>query len=187
MPEVRDRLVITGMPDVSQSLVIARLEDWDERKRQAAGDDRGDQSEAARIPGVQAFANIPGSFGQRGRGRPIEFVIQTSGTYEELQDYVDKMMERMATISGPRESSTPTSSSTRPNSASRSTGPRSPTSASTSTVVGRTLETLLGGRQVTRFEQNGEQYDVWVQLAAEDRASPDALPTIFLRNRRRTK
>ena len=40
------------------------------------------------------------------------------------------------------------------------------------TVVGRTLETLLGGRQVTRFEQNGEQYDVFVQLAAEDRASP---------------
>jgi multidrug efflux pump len=48
--------------------------------------------------------------------------------------------------------------------------------------VGRTLETLLGGRQVTRFEQNGEQYDVWVQLAAEDRASPQTLSTIFLRS-----
>ena len=50
------------------------------------------------------------------------------------------------------------------------------------TVVGRTLETLLGGRQVTRFEQNGEQYDVFVQLAAEDRASPadavDHLPAL---------
>ena len=50
------------------------------------------------------------------------------------------------------------------------------------TVVGRTLETLLGGRQVTRFEQNGEQYDVFVQLAAEDRASPQTLSTIFLRS-----
>jgi multidrug efflux pump len=44
------------------------------------------------------------------------------------------------------------------------------------------LETLLGGRQVTRFEQNGEQYDVWVQLDAKDRATPEALQTIFLRN-----
>jgi multidrug efflux pump len=52
------------------------------------------------------------------------------------------------------------------------------------TVVGRTLETLLGGRQVTRFEQNGEQYDVMVQLAAEDRASPQTLSTIFLRSPR---
>ena len=41
---------------------------------------------------------------------------------------------------------------------------------------------MLGGRQVTRFEQNGEQYDVWVQLAAEDRASPQTLSTIFLRS-----
>jgi multidrug efflux pump len=49
------------------------------------------------------------------------------------------------------------------------------------TLVGRTLETLLGGRQVTRFEQNGEQYDVYVQLAAADRASPETLSTIFLR------
>jgi multidrug efflux pump len=51
-------------------------------------------------------------------------------------------------------------------------------------VVGRTLETLLGGRQVTRFERNGEQYDVIVQLAAEDRASPQTLSTIFLRSPR---
>src|SRR5690606_18301293 len=38
-----------------------------------------------------------------------------------------------------------------------------------------------GGRQVTRFEIDGEQYDVYVQLAAEDRASPQTLSTIFLR------
>jgi multidrug efflux pump len=37
---------------------------------------------------------------------------------------------------------------------------------------------------VTRFEQNGEQYDVMVQLAAEDRASPHTLSTIFLRSPR---
>ncbi len=49
-------------------------------------------------------------------------------------------------------------------------------------AVGRTLETLLGGRQVTRFEMNGEQYDVIVQLAIPDRASPTALDTIFLRS-----
>ena len=30
-------------------------------------------------------------------------------------------------------------------------------------TIGRTLETMLGGRQVTRFKQDGEQYDVIVQ------------------------
>ena len=32
-------------------------------------------------------------------------------------------------------------------------------------TVGRTLETMLGGRQVTRFKKDGEQYDVIVQVA----------------------
>lgn len=49
-------------------------------------------------------------------------------------------------------------------------------------VIGRTLETLLGGRQVTRFENDGEQYDVYVQLAAEDRTAPSTLSTIFLKS-----
>jgi multidrug efflux pump len=35
---------------------------------------------------------------------------------------------------------------------------------------------------VTRFEHNGEQYDVLLQLAAGDRATPAALSTIFLRS-----
>ncbi len=30
-------------------------------------------------------------------------------------------------------------------------------------AIGRTLETLLGGRQVTRFKREGEQYDVIVK------------------------
>jgi multidrug efflux pump len=38
--------------------------------------------------------------------------------------------------------------------------------------IGRTLETLLGGRQVTRFKQEGQQYDVVVQLKDQDRNSP---------------
>jgi multidrug efflux pump len=39
-------------------------------------------------------------------------------------------------------------------------------------TVGRTLETMLGGRQVTRFKRDGEQYDVIVQVADSNRASP---------------
>src|SRR3546814_9629378 len=31
--------------------------------------------------------------------------------------------------------------------------------------IGRTLETMLGGRQVARFKQNGKQYEVVVQVA----------------------
>ena len=42
-------------------------------------------------------------------------------------------------------------------------------------TLGRTLETLLGGRQVTRFKREGEQYDVVVKIADFDRQNPDDL------------
>ncbi|MGE0154982.1 MAG: efflux RND transporter permease subunit, partial [Reyranellaceae bacterium] len=48
-------------------------------------------------------------------------------------------------------------------------------------VIGRTLETMMGGRQVTRFKQNGKQYDVVVQVADIDRTNPDDLNAIFVR------
>ena len=42
---------------------------------------------------------------------------------------------------------------------------------------------MLGGRQVTRFKREGEQYDVIVQVADVDRTNPDDLPTIYVRGR----
>jgi len=50
-------------------------------------------------------------------------------------------------------------------------------------VVGRTLETMLGGRQVTRYQDSGEQYDVIVQVEKEDRTTPDDITEIFVRTR----
>jgi multidrug efflux pump subunit AcrB len=48
-------------------------------------------------------------------------------------------------------------------------------------AVSRTLESLLGGRQVTRFKRNGEQYDVYVQLGESDRSTPRDLSQIYVR------
>lgn len=47
--------------------------------------------------------------------------------------------------------------------------------------IGRTLESMLGGRQVTRFKQNGKQYDVIVQVEDADRATPSDLSAIYVR------
>ena len=52
-------------------------------------------------------------------------------------------------------------------------------------TVGRTLETMLGGRQVTRFKRDGEQYDVIVQVAPLDRSTPADISDIYVRGARR--
>ena len=180
-PDVNSTLVINGFPEVSSFIAIGRLKDWSVR-------DRSQQSMTAelapklrRIAGVNAFANNPASFGQRGASRPIEFVIQTSGTYEQLQEYVDLLMERIEKNPGLEGVQSDLLLNTPEF---RVTIDRAKVSDLGLDVaaVGRTLETMLGGRQVTRFEMNGEQYDVFVQLAGEDRATPTALATIFMRS-----
>jgi multidrug efflux pump len=50
-------------------------------------------------------------------------------------------------------------------------------------TIGRTLETFLGGRQVTRFKRDGEQYDVIVQVADADRRNPSDISDIYVRGR----
>lgn len=50
-------------------------------------------------------------------------------------------------------------------------------------TFGLTLETLLGGREVTRFKQAGEQYNVVVQLDPAARATPQDLTALYVRGR----
>ena len=49
--------------------------------------------------------------------------------------------------------------------------------------IGRTLETMLGGRQVTRVQRDGKQHDVIVQVEDAARAEPNDLTSIFVRNK----
>jgi multidrug efflux pump len=181
IPEATARLTINGQPDVSSFFINARLKDWDDRTKSQQSLGEQLSPKLRRVPGVQAFVNNQGSFGQRGAARPIEFVIQTSGTYEELQGYVDKLMEKIRDYPGLESVDTDLKLNT-PEFRIDLDRAKIADLGIDVTVVGRTLETLLGGRQVTRFEQNGEQYDVYVQLADEERASPETLSTIFLRN-----
>jgi multidrug efflux pump len=183
VPEVRGRLAIAGTPDVSASLVVAPLKDWSERARSQQEITAEISPQLRRIAGVRAVVQTPGAFGQRGSGRPIEFVLQSSGTYEELQGYADAILAKARAYPGLENLDTDLKLNS-PEFKIDIDRAKVADLGLEVAVVGRTLETLLGGRQVTRFEQNGEQYDVFVQLAAEDRATPQALSTIFLRNPR---
>ena len=179
-PGVRSTLSIVGFPEVTDFMAFGRLADWDERSVKQQDIVADLQPKLRRIAGVNAFAINPASLGQRGSSRPIEFVVQTSGTYEELQGYVDKLMERIDAWPGLINVDTDLKLN-KPEFRVELDRAKVADLGLDVSVVGRTLETLLGGRQVTRFEIDGEQYDVYVQLAAEDRASPQTLSTIFLR------
>jgi multidrug efflux pump len=181
VPEIESTLVVNGSPEVSRFQATGRLVDWDQRDRSQQEINAQLNPDLRRIPGARVSASNPGSFGARGSSRPVEFVLQTSGTYEQLQEYVDLMLERIRAYPGLDSVETDLQLNM-PELRLDIDRSKMADLGLDITVAGRTLETLLGGRQVTRFEQNGEQYDVIVQLAVEDRASPQTLSTIFLRS-----
>jgi multidrug efflux pump len=50
-------------------------------------------------------------------------------------------------------------------------------------AVAKAVETLLGGRNVTRYKRDADQYDVIVQLEAGSRSTPEAIERIYVRGR----
>jgi len=138
------------------------------------------QPKLNRIAGVRAFANNPGSFGQSARSKPVEFVIQTSESYQKLDEYVDLLLAEAEKYPGLINLDSDLRLD-KPQIEVEVDRERVADTGAGVLTVGRTLETLLGGRQVTRFTQNGEQYDVIVQVAPADRRTPGDLDAIYVR------
>jgi multidrug efflux pump len=181
VPELRSTLLISGQPDVTRFMGFARLIDWGERERSQQQIVAWLQPKLARIAGVQVFANNPASLGVRGGARPVQFVVQTSGTYEQLKEYSDRLIERIDSYPGLINVDTDLNLNS-PELAVDIDRAKVADLGLDMSVIGRTMETLLGGREVTRFELNGEQYSVMVQLKAEERASPATLSRIYVRS-----
>jgi multidrug efflux pump len=182
IPEVASTFVIVGSREVTELTSFSQLIPWEERERTQMEIVEAIQPKLARIPGVRASANNPGSFGQSARNRPIEFVIQTSESYEKLNEYVARVLEEAEGFPGLMN----VDSDLRLNKPQLEVDVDRERVADTGVgvlTVGRTLETLLGGRQVTRFNQNGEQYDVIVQVSPGERRTPGALDNIYVRGR----
>ena len=51
------------------------------------------------------------------------------------------------------------------------------------TDIGTTLQTLLGGSEVTRFKRGNKQYEVMLQVRPQERSSPAAIDGLYLRGR----
>lgn len=180
IPEVQHAFVIVGSRAVNELISFSQLIPWEDRERTQMEILGELQPELSKVTGVRAFGNNPGSFGQSARNKPIEFVIQTSDSYEQLEEYVDLLLAEAEKFPGLINLDSDLRLNTPQIEVDLDRERVADTRAGVLTV-GRTLETLLGGRQVTRFNQNGEQYDVIVQVAPDDRRTPNDLNDIYVR------
>ena len=171
-----------AIPPSRKDASFSALKPWGERERTQQEIAKSIAPEMVAIPGVVAFPSNPPSLGQGARDKPISVVIQTSRPYEELQKMVDAMLEKAEAYPGLVDVDT----DLKLNSPQLDIAVDRDKAAAVGVEVetlGRTLETLLGGRQVTRFKRDGEQYDVVVKIADIDRQNPDDLRRIYVRGR----
>jgi multidrug efflux pump len=180
--DVERYFVVAGNPTVSQGISFVGLTDWSQRQRNSAAVVKELFPKFSSIPGVLAFPVLPPSLGQSPRERPVNFVIVTSASYAELEQMTRKILDEVAKNPGFTNVDTDLKLNKPELSVIVNRDKAMDTGVQIETV-GRTLETMLGGRQVTRFKREGEQYDVIVQVADIDRATPSDIRDIFVRAR----
>ncbi len=177
--------VVSGSPTVTQGISFIRVVDWAERDRKVPAMIAEFQPKLRDIPGVQAFAVAPASLGQSPRERPINVVVLSSDSYDEIEKRLEPMMR--ALLDDARFQGVDTDLRlNKPELKVNIDRDRAADAGVAVDAIGRALETALGGRQVTRFKRQGEQYDVVVQFAAADRSTPQDIPKIFVRGRNDT-
>lgn len=181
LPEAEGYQAVIGFPTVTDSFAILRLKPWEERERSQQQIARALQPQFSALPGVRAFPTNPPSFGQRATSKPVEFVIMSQMPYAELAQVVDTFTQQLRTYPGLQNIDTDLRLNTPELRVEMDRDKMADLGIDVSTV-GRTLESLLGGRQVTRFEDEGEQYDVIVQVDKPFRSRPSDILDIYVRS-----
>ena len=182
IPETNRYMVIAGFPTVAQGISFMKLEDWGERSRSQFEIRNELLPKLQDIAGVRAFPVNRPPLGQSARNQPVNFVIRSSMEYAELQGYVDELMGQLRDYPG-LESLDSDLKLNAPQLKVTINREQAVAVGSDVATIGRSLESLFGSRQVTRFKQNGEQYDVMVQLQGVDRSNPQDLDRVYVRGR----
>ena len=180
--DVERYFVVAGNPTVSQGISVLGLNDWALRKRNSLAIAKELFPKFGQIPGVMAFPITPPSLGQSARERPVNYVIVTSASYEALQKVTGQFLGELAKNPGLQNIDTDLKLNKPELSVDVDRNKAADMGVPVETI-GRTLETFLGGRQVTRFKRDGEQYDVIVQVADVERRNPDDIHDIYVRGR----
>jgi multidrug efflux pump len=165
---------------VSEGLSILNLKDWSERERSSQEIAASLGPQLFGIPGVLAFPIVPPSLGQPALNQPVQLVVKTTASYDELSTMVGNLLAeirnnpKIVATRSDLKFNTPELRLSIDRDKAANLGVHIAT-------IGRTIETMMGGRDVTRFKVDGKQYDVKVKIEDTRRNAPGDLNQIYVR------
>ena len=173
---------VVGNPTVAQGAVFLGALPWDQRQKSTLDMAREMMPSVAGMPGVMAFPITPPSLGQAFRERPFNFVVVTNDTYENLAKVTKTLQDEIAKNPGILSLDVDLRLN-KPEISLEVDRERAADIGVPVETIARAVETAMGGRIVTQYKRQGEQYDVVVQTDASNRGTPTDIEKIFVRGK----
>jgi HAE1 family hydrophobic/amphiphilic exporter-1 len=124
---------------------------------------------------------VPRVSGGGFRASPLQYNLRGSNL-EELDRYSQQMIEQLRSVDGIVDVNT-TYDPQKPEISIHIDRERAADLEIPLDKLGKTVNALVGGQEVTTFEQEGETYDVRVRLVERDRSLPSAIYDLPVRSR----
>jgi len=165
----------------SEGGLSIRLVDWGDRRH--ANEIMAEISPTiAKVPGAQISVQMRGAMGRGGGGGGNFIMFSVAGqTYEELREYRDKLS--VALMQSPMVAQLRNNfTEAKPQIRIRIDQQRAADLGVSVGAIGQTLAAMMGSRRVTTFVDGGEEYDVLLQGAIDDRRTPTDVSNIYVRS-----
>ncbi|EXJ14801.1 efflux RND transporter permease subunit [Imhoffiella purpurea] len=168
-----------GQGPVNSGIVILRLKDWSERERSQFEVTASLLPKLGAITGAQVFAINPPSLAASGFEQPVQMAI-TGDDLDQVNEWAQQVLARARQLPGLEQARLdyqPTS----PQLQIRVDRDRAAALGVPIAEIGRTLQILMGGQDVTDFSIDAETYEVMVRAQPEDRSDPEDLSRVQVR------
>ncbi len=169
-----------GANQVNTARIIVRLTDWRDRDISQPELVAELAPRLRAIPGARIIPINPAGFGIRGAGEPIQYAIG-GPDFESAREWAQIIAE--AAEGDPIfDNLRMDFEQTQPQLSVSIDRERAIDLGIDVRTIGRTIQTFLGGREVTEFFDRGELYKVLLQARPSDRANPSDLSEIYVRS-----
>ncbi|RLT95698.1 MAG: efflux RND transporter permease subunit, partial [Ketobacter sp.] len=168
-----------NVANFNTGVVIVLLNDWSKR-RDAFVIINEVRQKLADLPGVNAFPIMRQGFGG-GLQKPVQFVLG-GGTYEELAQWRDILTAKIEADNPGLVGMDWDLKETQPQLNVVIDYNRAADLGVSVGNMGRTLETMLGSRRVTTYNDQGEEYDVILEGVRDNQSTPISLQNIYVRS-----
>ncbi len=179
-PYNRFLMIVPGFGSENSFLIISLLDNWKNRKQNSQTIMRQAIGKIVTVPQTLAFPISPQSIRVSSYNKPVQMVIY-GNTYEELeqiQSQVIRMLRKNRNLSRLESDY----SRNKPEVNIKINKNKAKDLGISTEAIGQTLETLYGGKTVTKFNKLGKEYPIILQQYLEDRKNKESLSKIFVRS-----